>query len=418
MGEFIFGKLELKILEVYQQGRISDRYVAEVTGLINKPNDGITINLGDKVRVKFNNNGEQPENYLGKVAVFDGKKNDIQTNLEKVKINRSGFRGDNPFITENNDTAHKIEEPRMNTLIKECIKLLEENHNLILTGAPGTGKTFLAIEIAKEIIDATEEEHKNQKYWEFVQFHPSYDYTDFVEGLRPSKKDDSSNSIGFELKNGIFKDFCKKALNDDSNYVFIIDEINRGEISKIFGELFFSIDPGYRGKKGKVKTQYANMQSGKTIFDDSIDSQGWFYVPRNVYIIGTMNDIDRSVESFDFAMRRRFVWKEVKAEDSAKTMGLLTPTIERMNRLNNALSSEDGEIKLSSSYHIGASYFRKADDNDENKVIEPNYNDLWELRLEPLLREYIRGIPDIETKIKKLKEIYDGFPATKNTEKE
>ena len=129
---------------------------------------------------------------------------------------------------------------------RKCIELLMQNRNSILTGAPGTGKTDSAKQIASEI----------GKY-KFVQFHPSYDYTDFVEGLRP--KNDNGN-IGFERKNGVFKEFCKEALNNQSsNFVFIIDEINRGEISKIFGELFFSVDSGYQGEKGKVQTQYANL---------------------------------------------------------------------------------------------------------------------------------------------------------------
>ncbi len=198
----------------------------------------------------------------------------------------------------------------METKVDVYIKLLEANHNLILTGAPGTGKTYIAKKMAAKMLgtENADDIESNEQYG-FVQFHPSYDYTDFVEGLRPKSAGD-----GFELRAGVFKEFCAKAIKEENDsrkkYVFVIDEINRGEISKILGELFFSIDPGYRGKEGKVKTQYQNMIDDGDVFKDG------FYVPKNVYIIGTMNDIDRSVESMDFAMRRRFAWKEVTAEDS------------------------------------------------------------------------------------------------------
>ena len=281
----------------------------------------------------------------------------------------------------------------MKTKLQPYINLLKANKNLILTGAPGTGKSYLAKTIAEEMGAETK----------FVQFHPSYDYTDFVEGLRPRNVD--NGNVGFERRDGVFKEFCKEALlQSDKPFVFIIDEINRGEISKIFGELFFSIDPGYRGEKGMVQTQYQNM-----IEDGDAFKKG-FYVPENVYIIGTMNDIDRSVESMDFAMRRRFAWKEVTAEESYEAMKDKMVHAEevkkRMTALNNAICDE--KLGLNKSYQIGAAYFLKLDEYDGD------FNKLWEYHLRGLLSEYIRGNRDAEKQLEQLKKAYDGNTESQN----
>ncbi len=370
--------------------------------------------------------------------------------------------------------------------MQEYITLLKSNKNLIFTGAPGTGKTYLAKEITRNIILKNENlENKIEKlilekvivgmkiktrtgkefeikknsdsevscsplnseqtytlpylkiieyitsgkiydkidtsinggngsyfvgvglyvnshlfssYTSFVQFHPSYDYTDFIEGLRPVKKDET---LGFELKNGIFKAFCKKAKdNPNKNYVFIIDEINRAEISKVFGELMFSIDPGYRGINGAVATQYANIQEGDTIFDEEL-GEGKFYIPENVYIIGTMNDIDRSVESFDFALRRRFAWKEITAEDSQKMLEDKTwkdEAILKMNALNAAIENTNG---LGAAYQIGAAYFLKLDNYNGD------FTQLWNNHLQGILSEYLRGMPDAKNDLAKLENAYN-----------
>lgn len=174
-------------------------------------------------------------------------------------------------------------------------------------------------------------------------------------------------------------------------FVFIIDEINRGEISKIFGELFFSIDPGYRGEKGKVQTQYQNLVEDGDVFKDG------FFVPENVYIIGTMNDIDRSVESMDFAMRRRFAWHEVTAEESAKNMGLNEELTKRMTRLNEVISNTEG---LGSAYHVGGSFFLKVQNE------EMTADSLWNLNLKSLMKEYLRGLPDADEVLESMEDAY------------
>ena len=289
------------------------------------------------------------------------------------------------------DDAVKMEEFIFNNTFSE---MLYDSKNLILHGAPGTGKSYLAKEIAADIITNGElidgkpikyNELKEQKEQvAFVQFHPNYDYSDFVEGLRPRINEDGT--MGFELKDGVFKSFIMRARADYEDYelnrtklkryVFIIDEINRGEISKILGELFYCIDPGYRGRDGEIFTQYANLHT---------DPDEKFYIPENVYIIGTMNDIDRSVDSFDFAMRRRFRFVELEASKQLNMLDSLGELKDEAVRRMTALNNEILKIKeLNSNYQIGAAYFLKLNNLSSEK--------LWTDYLEPLLQEYVRGM--------------------------
>lgn len=323
-------------------------------------------------------------------------------------------------------TTDRIKHQTMINRIKE---LLFSNKNLILTGAPGTGKTYLAKQIAAQMILGKEYDEKTatkddlekmNEQCDFVQFHPSFDYTDFVEGLRPI--DDGEGNVTFRREDGIFMQFCRKALKayrDSENkeeapkFVFLIDEINRGELSKIFGELFFCIDPGYRGEKGKVKTQYFNLWKNEQ--DEELKTFGgfeYFFIPENVYIIGTMNDIDRSVESMDFAMRRRFAFKEILPAtrmNMIQECGELSPyyaEIEKhMTNLNLCILTIQG---FTTAYQIGAAYFLKLKYylDTERKPTQASWDSLWKNHIKGLLFEYLRGMPNAKEDLKKLRRAY------------
>ena len=320
---------------------------------------------------------------------------------------------------KNNRVNNGSELNEGNHLVDELQELITSNKNLILTGAPGTGKTYLAKQLACNLVGAhSAKDEQYQSHVKFVQFHPSYDYTDFVEGLRPVNKD---GQLGFERKDGSFKALCKAALAAPAeNFVMIIDEINRGQVSKIFGELFFALDPDYRGPEGLVETQYQNM------VPDGDQFKKGFYVPENVYVIGTMNDIDHSLEPLDFAFRRRFAWREITAserfdgmfsgaEPFAAAPDLVAQVKPFFTRLNDKIGSDLG---FGTAYQVGPAYFLKLknfikdipDLNDANdEQVKACMEKLWAIHLKPLLQEYLKVNSDTDLTLEDLEQAYYGI---------
>ena len=244
------------------------------------------------------------------------------------------------------------------------INLLKRKKNLILQGAPGVGKTFAAKRLAYSLIG-----EKNSERINTVQFHQSYGYEDFVMGYRPKDS-------GFELKEGAFFSFCKKAASDpNNNWYFIIDEINRGNISKIFGELLMLVEADKRGKDYAIRLQGAEEP---------------FFVPGNVYIIGMMNTADRSIALIDYALRRRFAFFTLKpafVDNESFSEYVESKDSENYNRVIEVVIKLNDEIEadplLGAGFKIGHSYFC-TDDPITNKLLL----DIINYEIKPLLSEY------------------------------
>lgn len=415
----------------------------------------LTIHLGKNISAIYNKDTRSD------------LKNDIE---EKVNINDENLNKVKKFLDEISETVKKIEELWREDMknseqeIKDKVKNAIEKHNqVIFTGAPGTGKTYT---VKKKVQELIKEDNERVK---FVQFHPSYDYTDFVEGLRPVILETGGEPTFVRL-DGTFKEFCrtivknnikdsklpeddkdkliKNFLNsseddknsllkekkflavingeDEKKYYFIVDEINRADLSKVFGELMYCLEEGYRGFENRIDTQYKNLPT-YTIGDNGIATpiefdcfKYGFFIPKNLCFIGTMNSIDRSVESFDFALRRRFHWIDIKANaimtNSLKSIGKdyrgeqemksrkqeIEELEKRINSMNSKISGDPGKnLGLTEDYHIGPAYFidyfkqEKNPDEEQNqnegKIDTNKLEEIFENRIEPLLRDYTRG---------------------------
>ena len=240
--------------------------------------------------------------------------------------------------------------------------LLETKKNIILQGAPGVGKTYAAKRLAYAMMG-----EKDDSRIEFVQFHQNYAYENFVMGYKPN------DNGGFKLTEGIFYNFCKKAEKSNEPYFFIIDEINRGNLSKIFGELLMLIEKDYRGNDNKVKLAYRDEL---------------FSVPKNLYIIGMMNTADRSLAMIDYALRRRFSFYGMKPEfDSLiSEKPFITPQDDKVLNVINAIKVLNGKIlrSLGEGFCIGHSYFCKLK-SPVNEIILKN---IINFDIIPMLKEY------------------------------
>jgi len=256
----------------------------------------------------------------------------------------------------------------------EILLLLESKRNLILQGAPGTGKTYLARQIAKRL---TSREADADQQWTLVQFHQSYGYEDFIEGYRP----DSDGK--FRIKDGVFKLFCRRAASDPSaKYVFVIDEINRGNLSRIFGELMVLLEHDKRGPEFSMNLAYSG------------EDGGGFYVPKNVFILGLMNTADRSLAVVDYALRRRFAfyaltprYKAKDFKDHLVSKGVSEKCIERISSTMTELNAAIAESRaLGPGFVIGHSFFcpRESSIADGDQWIAR----VMQYEIKPLLEEY------------------------------
>ncbi|WP_452219978.1 McrB family protein [Lacinutrix salivirga] len=396
-------------------------YANEIKGLIKE----ITTTKDITVKVhEVENSNYRAKQILRKLAVLDNLYDFIYIysdpiidtlHNELLNSETSGNLGKNYEIRKVlNDILNIQDNPIENVLLSRFLwkygntqGLADVNTpNVILYGPPGTGKTYAV----KNSLDFLCQGDRSR--YEFVQFHPSFTYEDFIEGIKPKGVTENGN-IKFELVDGVFKRFCKRAKeNLDKDYYFVVDEINRANLSSVFGETLLCIEKEYRhdGKNDQnlIKTQYSPLiedmikedKKNKGLAYHFIDGDAYFGVPKNVFFIGMMNDVDKSIDAFDLALRRRFKWirkdcdydvieNEVKFRNGEGFYNIEKYTKSCKN-LNDFISEELG---MGKSYEFGHSFFMKITDIASSKTISSkNLKVLFNLHLKPTLKEYLRSM--------------------------
>ena len=331
----------------------------------NFPNGKEYLELCDKLLEDIKNNDCEFKNFpeLSHYAyIYKADKGKTNTNTNtnaNTNANTNKKYGKEDFLKEVYITEKEYDKLK---------NLILDKKNIILQGSAGVGKSYAAKRLAYSIIG-----EKDNERVKMIQFHQSYSYEDFIIGYRP-------NENGFELKEGVFYKFCKEAEmdeNKENKYFLIIDEINRGNISKIFGELFMLIENDKRGEEYALELVYKDDEK--------------FFVPENLYIIGLMNTADRSLAMLDYALRRRFIFIDIEPafnkpqfkndlENKNIDKDLINKIIEKFTKLNETIKSDK---TLGKGYTIGHSYFC-----NRKNLSKEDYEDIINYEIAPTLREY------------------------------